>query len=129
MAGTTSAARAGRVYVASDEPGRPEVRAVADAFGGEVLLGLDSVATWQFGATCKHLVLSDSTFSWAVAGMHARPKEGSRTPAAPAPRAVRVLARASSGGGAVHDKREEGCVGEGEDQGLSRGVEFVSMLE
>ena len=69
---TAGAARAGRVYVASDEPGRPEVRAVADAFGGEVLLGLDSVATWQFGATCKHLVLSDSTFSWAVAGMHAR---------------------------------------------------------
>jgi hypothetical protein len=57
----------GRVFVASDEPGRPEVRAVADAFGGEVVLGLDSVATWQFGATCKHLVLSDSTFSWAVA--------------------------------------------------------------
>jgi len=64
------AAARGRVYVASDEPDRREVAAVADAFGGEVLR-LDVVATWQFGATCKHLVLSDSTFSWAVAAMHA----------------------------------------------------------
>ena len=61
----------GRVFVASDEPDRAEVQAVAGAFGGEVL-ALDRIAAWQFGMLCKHLVLSDSTFSWAVAAMHVR---------------------------------------------------------
>ena len=59
----------GRVYVASDEPSRKEVQAIAEHFHGEVV-DLERIDTWKLGMVCKHLVLSESTFSWAVAAMH-----------------------------------------------------------
>ena len=66
---TDGGRKKGRIVVASDEPNRFEVRAIVDHFSGEIL-DLDRISTWQFGMLCKHLVLSESTFSWAVAAMH-----------------------------------------------------------
>ena len=50
-------------WIGSDSPTHPRVQAFAVKHGFQIVV-LDEVATLQFASTCRHLILSQGTFSW-----------------------------------------------------------------
>ena len=51
------------IFISTDDPNHPMIKQILQRFPNTRIINLDEIQTFQFGSTCKHIILSHGSFS------------------------------------------------------------------
>lgn len=55
-----------QMYISTDEPTHNTVQKLLEAYPSAILIDHDEIRTFQFGSTCRHIILSHGSFSAVI---------------------------------------------------------------